>query len=277
LNSVHGVTLCGRKSGQIPFAREAGTQRVEEIPLFSRGRCPTQAQRHLIEKVWHVSIALVAIGPGEERYLTLDAHARLSSADAAYVMAKPSSWIIKFLSRFLPMERIHPYYPRTVAWAQFHNDEIFRTIANQLEQDDKQGRNSVVVVAGDVSLYGHVSALVPHLRALNLKWEVSPGISFLNAIPILTGEPLVREGETLLVSRFTRAEELDAALSLADVVALYEPKSATGLADYVKRGNVEKAVCVTVGTSGNAGTVTDLIAEDNPSAAGIALIRRKAQ
>lgn len=222
-----------------------------------------------------MSVDIVAIGLGDREQLTPAALRRLQQADVVYAMASPTFWILEFLGSLFDGSKLRPYYPRTVAWGQWHDDPVFEEIADELLSAHDSGVRAAVVTAGDVSIYGNVTPLLPKLKARGLSWSVYPGISFLNAVTMVTGQPLVGEGDSLFLTRIASADELDRIFSIADRVALYDPQHANGLIDYIRSGRVSYAVAALAGVNGAPAQMVDLLAEPEARIRGIVILHRK--
>lgn len=223
-------------------------------------------------------IHMVALGLGVRAHLTQGAEERLRAADRIYVMAQPRSWMVEFAAQIAGAERIRHYMPASVSWgAGWADDPIFEVIVAEVEALVAAGQDVVFAMAGDVAIFGNIAdSIVPRLRARDLHWDVYPGVSFLNALSIETGEPLVGEGDELAVVFVPEAAQLDDAFAAANVVVLYNPGGVVGLREYIRDHDLESAVAIFHGVFGKQGQLRDLLREDEGGPInGLVVLRRR--
>jgi precorrin-2 methylase len=221
---------------------------------------------------------MVAIGLGIKNHLTFGAYEYLCSANHIYIMAQPDSWMVKFVAEITGKNNIRTYMPETVKWGSgWHNDPIFEEIADEVAALIAKGEDVAFAMAGDVSIYGNVAdSIVPIFRKRGMDWDVYPGVSFLNALSIETGDPIVGEQDRLSVASVKTAEEMDAHFETTNVVVLYNPKSFSGLREYIKDRGFTYAKMVIHGVYGSPGKLVDLTQEEVQAISGLVILRQPA-
>jgi len=164
-------------------------------------------------------LAIVGLGPGDDRYLTPEAHAVLSAAQALYGYAP-------YLERLPPRsgQSRHPS----------DNREEQARAATALARA-AEGARVAVVSGGDPGVFAMAAAICEAIeygpetwRALDL--DIVPGITAMLAVAARIGAPLGHDFCALSLSDNLKPWELierrlDAAASAGFVIALYNPVS----------------------------------------------------
>jgi precorrin-2 methylase len=219
---------------------------------------------------------MVALGLGTKSHLTFGAYECLCAADRIYIMAKSDSWMVKFVADLTDRNKIRTYMPETVKWgSHWYNDPIFTEITDEVTALVAKGKDIAFAMAGDVSIYGNIAdSIVPILQKREMEWDVFPGVSFLNALSIETGDPIVGEQDRLSVISVQTAEEMDAVFETSNVVVLYNPKSFEGLREYINDRGVSYAKMVVHGVYDSPGRLADLTQEEVRGITGLVILRR---
>jgi precorrin-3B C17-methyltransferase / cobalt-factor III methyltransferase len=164
-------------------------------------------------------LAVIGLGPGDQRYLTQEAHDALEAADALYGYAP-------YLDRV-------PARPNQTRHASDNREEGARAQAALRHAAD--GANVAVVSGGDPGVFAMAASVLeavesgPHAwRALDI--AIVPGITAMLAVAARAGAPLGHDFCTLSLSDNLKPWELierrlDAAASAGFVIALYNPVS----------------------------------------------------
>jgi len=221
-------------------------------------------------------IHFVGIGLGLKKHLTFGAEEELRRSTMVYVMARKNSWMVSFVTDIVGPERVRTYMPRSVKWnCGWQNDEIFSKISDEVEDLVADENHVSFAMAGDVAIYGNVAdSIIPIFRERGLIWDVFPGISFLNALTMLTGEPIVGESDNFIVTFAQTSKELDGAFTAANVVVLYNPSGFEGLADYISSRAITYARMIVNGVYGSNSKHIDLITDKNSEIKGIVILKR---
>src|ERR1700752_4109590 len=164
-------------------------------------------------------LAVVGLGPGDERYLTPEAAAALAGAQAVYGYG--------------------PYLDRVPAGAgqgrhpSDNREEAARAVAAL--RHAAQGANVAVVSGGDPGVFAMASAICEQIEAGPEVWRALdvvfvPGITAMLAVAARIGAPLGHDFCALSLSNTLKPWELverrlDAAASAGFVIALYNPIS----------------------------------------------------
>jgi precorrin-6A synthase len=171
-------------------------------------------------------IYLTGIGPGELKYLTLQAVEVLKNVDLFLVPLKKGrkeellrirKEIIEGIKRDRPFRVIELPFPERKPSADYERgvkiwrDEkkkiVKETIENEMRNDDE----AALLLWGEPALYdGHID-IVNELIAGGLKidFEVIPGITSLQALTARHKIPLNRIGESILITTGRRLRELE--------------------------------------------------------------------
>jgi len=221
-------------------------------------------------------IHMVALGLGVREHLTIGAAERLAAADYVYVMANEKSWMVSFAVDIAGKDKVRTYMPATVSWgAGWARDPVFERVADEVAGLVAEGRDVVFAMAGDVAIFGNIAdSMVPCLQARGLTWDVYPGVSFLNAISLETGVPLIGEEDHLAVTYVPHATMLEEVFRTANVVVLYNPGDVDGLREYIAARGVHSALMVFHGVYGKRGTVVDLSVDLDAPIRGLVVLRR---
>ncbi len=164
-------------------------------------------------------LAVVGLGPGDARYLTPEAAAALSEADALYGYA--------------------PYFDRVperagqVRHASDNREERMRAAAAL--RHAAQGARVAVVSGGDPGVFAMAAAVCEEIGAGPESWRaidliVVPGITAMLAVAARIGAPLGHDFCALSLSDNLKPwdlveRRLDAAAGAGFVIALYNPVS----------------------------------------------------
>lgn len=222
-------------------------------------------------------IHMVGIGLGHLEHLTQGAREKMLSSAFVYVMAAPDSWMVRFVADLVGSDRVRPYMPASVKWnCGWHRDPVFARVVDEVGALVRAGNHVSFAMAGDVAIYGNIAdSVIPLLKARGLRWDVFPGISFLNAISMLTGEPIVGEADNFLVSFAENHEQLDAAFSVANVLVLYNPGGTRDLRTYIETRKLSRAVGVMHGVYGSEPSCVDLLTDKAAAIRGLVLLKRE--
>jgi len=218
---------------------------------------------------------VVSLGVGSKDHLTHRAMQVLEQVDIIYVMAQEKSWMVRFVQEIAPQAFIRVYFPSSVAWAEWHDDPILDEITTEAIARTNDGKRIAFALAGDCSIYGNFSPLEQPLRDKGATWEMVPGVSFLNALPIELKTVLVSEGENLLLTRISNAAELDNYSKNTSVIVLYNPNNIIGFPQFIQNCDLIYAKCVAIGVEGKMGKVIDLIENPNAKLVGLVIIKFK--
>ena len=221
-------------------------------------------------------IHFVGIGLGLKKHLTIGGHEELKRSSFVYVMANENSWMVRFVSEIVGPEKVRSYMPRSVKWdSGWHKDKIFSKVVDEVEDLVADGKHISFAMAGDVAIYGNVAdSIVPIFRERGLVWDVFPGVSFLNALSMLTGEPVVGESDNFMVTFAQTPMELDEIFIVANTVILYNPGGFEDLADYISSRNIVYARMIVHGVYGKESTYVDLIKDKRTKIKGIVILKR---
>jgi precorrin-3B C17-methyltransferase len=219
-------------------------------------------------------LTIVGLGPGGSGYLTAQAEAALSAADAVYGYA-----------RYL--ERI-PARPDQTRYPSDNRQEAARAAAALGHA--AQGANVALVSGGDPGVFAMAAAVCEEIesgpdawRALDI--DIVPGVTAMLAVAARVGAPLGHDFCTISLSDNRKPWELierrlDAAANSGFVIALYNPISQTrpwqlGAALERLRQHLSETTPVVfgraVGRADERVTVTTLAAAD-PSGADMATL-----
>lgn len=221
-------------------------------------------------------IHLIGIGLGARDQLTKAAELCLLESARIYVMAQPDSWMIKFVVDIVGDGRVRPYMPVSVKWnSGWQEDGIFSQVVDEVEHLVAEGNSVAFAMAGDVAIYGNVAdSILPRLSERNLEWDVYPGVSFLNALTMVTGEPIVGEADNFLVTFAKTHGELDQAFGVANVLVLYNPGATEDLYGYIQTRHIPYARMVVHGIYGSKGRHLDLTRERVGNIGGLVILKR---
>lgn len=222
------------------------------------------------------SVSMIGLGIGLKEHLTFGAYNQLINSDYIYVMTKPGSWMENFVRDIVGEGKIRTYMPNNVKWnSGWQKDPIFLKIVDEVEKLVAEGQQITFAMAGDVAIYGNVAdSIIPILREKNITWKVFPGVSFLNALSISTGEPIVGENDNFVVTFARSIDELDAAFASANVVVLYNPAECYDLRKYIKSRKVLYAKMVLHGVYNRTGKIIDLLTDWKSKIHGIVILKR---
>lgn len=212
--------------------------------------CLTYSKTHDASQV--PSIHLVGIGLGIKEHLTFVAYDRLINCDYVYMMTRLDSWMYCFVKDITGSSRIRVYRPENVKWNNgWEKDPIFIKVVDEVQELVSKGNVITFAMAGCVSIYGNFGpTIIPLLRSRGIAYEVLPGISFLNALSILTKECIVSESDNFIVTFARYIDEIDAAFSVANVVVLYNATECYDLLKYIRYGKVSYAKMIVHGVYG---------------------------
>lgn len=216
---------------------------------------------------------VVSLGVGSKDHLTFRTAQVLKQVDIVYVMAREKSWMVRFVEELAPQAKVRIYFPSSVAWARWHDDPVLDEISTEAIVNTNNGDSVAFALAGDCSIYGNFGPLEHRLRSKNAQWEMIPGVSFLNALPIELNSVLVSEGENLLLARISDAVELHELKKSATVIVLYNPNDITGFPEFIENNRFDYAKCVTVGVEGKQGQVVDLVETPNANITGLVILK----
>ncbi|HML14150.1 MAG TPA: precorrin-3B C(17)-methyltransferase [Xanthobacteraceae bacterium] len=164
-------------------------------------------------------LAVVGIGPGDARWLTLEAQAALEAAEALYGYGP-------YLDRV-------PARPGQARHASDNREEMHRAAAALGHAE--QGARVAVVSGGDPGVFAMAAAICeaiesgpPPWRALDV--TIIPGISAMLAVAARAGAPLGHDFCALSLSDNLKSwdvieRRLDAAADAGFVIAFYNPVS----------------------------------------------------
>ena len=222
-------------------------------------------------------IHLVGIGLGMKEHLTFAAHDRLINCDYVYMMTRLNSWMYCFVKDITGSSKIRVYRPENVQWNNgWEKDPIFIQVVDEVQELVSKGNVITFAMAGCVSIYGNCSqTIIPLLRSRGMAYDVSPGISFLNALSILTKESIVSESDNLIVTFARYIDEIDAAFSVANVVVLYNATECCDLLKYIRYGKVSYAKMVVHGVYGKKARIIDLLTDNEAKIQGTVILRKK--
>lgn len=163
-------------------------------------------------------ITIIGIGPGSPDWLAPGAQKALESADV----------IFGYHTYLRQIETLAPAIPREGSGMRH---EIER--ANRAIDLAEQGKTIAVVSGGDAGIYGMAGLILETMKkkALNdIRVEVLPGITALNAAAALLGAPLMNDFAAISLSDYltpldTILLRLRAAVQGDFVICLYNPRS----------------------------------------------------
>jgi precorrin-3B C17-methyltransferase len=219
-------------------------------------------------------LSVVGLGPGESGYLTAQAEAALSAAQALYGYAHY-------------LERV-PIRPNQARHASDNREEGARAAAAL--RHAAQGANVALVSGGDPGVFAMAAAVCEEIESGPDAWraldvDIVPGVTAMLAVAARIGAPLGHDFCALSLSDNRKSWELierrlDAAASAGFVIALYNPISkarpwqlGTALERLRKHLSVATPVVFgrAVGRPDECVTVTTLAAAD-PAAADMATL-----
>ncbi len=169
----------------------------------------------------------LSVGPGAPDLLTLRAHRLLTQVPViAYPACKPggASYAWRVVRGFVDegrQERLGLVFPMSKDWSQLI--PVWQDSARQIATHLRAGRDVAFITEGDAMLYSTFLHLLEVLREElpELRYEVVPGVSSVNAAAALTGLPLGQGDERVAIIPATwRAEELRQTLVDFDAVVL---------------------------------------------------------
>jgi precorrin-3B C17-methyltransferase len=166
-------------------------------------------------------LAVVGLGPGDDRYLTPEAAAALASAEALYGYAP-------YLQRV-------PARPNQARHASDNRAEGERARAALTHA--AQGANVALVSGGDPGVFAMAAAVCEQIEAGPDVWRaldltIVPGVTAVLAVAARVGAPIGHDFCVLSLSDNLKPWELveqrlDAAAGAGFVIALYNPISST--------------------------------------------------
>src|SRR6478752_7182882 len=164
-------------------------------------------------------LAVLGLGPGDQRWLTPEADAALSRAEALYGYAG-------YLTRVPPR-------PGQARHASDNREEAARAAAAL--RHAAQGARVAIVSGGDPGVFAMAAAVCEQIESGDAAWRqldvaVVPGISAMLAVAARIGAPLGHDFCALSLSDNLKPWELierrlDAAAAAGFVIALYNPVS----------------------------------------------------
>jgi len=165
------------------------------------------------------SLAVIGLGPGDQRYLTAEAEAALSAAQALYGYAP-------YLDR-VP--------PRAGQSRHASDNREERARADAALRHAAQGGRVAVVSGGDPGVFAMAAAVCEAIETGPESWRaldvtVIPGITAMLAVAARIGAPLGHDFCALSLSDNLKPwalieQRLDAAAGAGFVIALYNPVS----------------------------------------------------
>jgi precorrin-3B C17-methyltransferase len=164
-------------------------------------------------------LAVIGLGPGDERYLTLEAREELEAADALYGYGP-------YLDRV-------PVRPGQMRHASDNREEASRAEAALRHAAD--GARVAIVSGGDPGVFAMAASVCEAIETGPDSWHaldiaILPGITAMLAVAARAGAPLGHDFCALSLSDNLKPWELierrlDAAASAGFVIALYNPIS----------------------------------------------------
>jgi precorrin-3B C17-methyltransferase len=164
-------------------------------------------------------LAVIGIGPGDERYLTLEAREALEAADALYGYGP-------YLDRV-------PVRPGQARHVSDNREEASRAEAALRQAAD--GANVAIVSGGDPGVFAMAASVCEAIETGPAAWRaldiaILPGITAMLAVAARAGAPLGHDFCAVSLSDNLKPWELierrlDAAASAGFVIALYNPVS----------------------------------------------------
>ena len=164
----------------------------------------------------------VGIGPGPLDLLTLRAEKILRASDRVFILGEEGSWQVRLVLEIVSKDRIRRYAPKAIKWGLSREDPIHQQVAKEIADLINDGKQVSVAAPGDMSFYSSFGYLQAPLARLGIQWEYVPGISFVQAASLATGDTLADDRDTLVVTRVEHASELDDIFRIATVVVLYD-------------------------------------------------------
>lgn len=222
-------------------------------------------------------ICMVGLGLGLKEHITFGAYERLCDSDYVYIMTRPNSWMFRFVQDIVGKNKIRTYMPKNVKWnSEWQKDPIFIEVVNEIESLIVNNKSVTLAMAGDVAIYGNVAySIIPILKSRGISWDVCPGISFLNALSISTGEPIVGENDSFIVTFARSMDDLDVAFASANVVVLYNPGDCYNLREYIHARKIVAAKMIVHGVYNRIGKTIDLLTDDESKVHGLVILRRE--
>ena len=222
-------------------------------------------------------LMVVGLGPGPIDLATTRACKAMREAEIVFMLAKPSTWMAERALELAPTARLELYYPQSVKWAEMENDPVHATTVRAIH-DALQGEANVVwACAGDPSFFSPFAYLQPHLRKLEIEWEMVPGIGFVNAIGAIANQPLSIERESLLVTKLRSIDACKAYFEVADSVILFDPKpeEVAAVCAFAREAGLQHVSFTQVKPDFSQSRSTDLLREPFPGGVGLLLARRE--
>ncbi len=177
-------------------------------------------------------IYLIGIGPGDPRYLTIEAIETMKNVDVFFILEKGSEKntdLVKIrkeiLKRFLNKKRYRVitvkvperkkagrntelYKERVDTWRMEKADIIGRLIKEEMNEDEK----GALLIWGDPSLYdGHIEILrfIKEEMRMDIDFEVIPGITSIQVLTAKHKIPLNRVAESIMITTPRGLQELN--------------------------------------------------------------------
>lgn len=151
-----------------------------------------------------MTVTFLSLGPGDPGLLTFKAAGRLHGADVVVVPAtKTSDGTLKsravdIISEWCDDDKMH-LYALPMQKQREAVMEVYDTMCQDIQQWHHAGKNVVVVVEGDVSIYASIHYVMERLQENDIPVEQIPGIPSFIAAAASAGLSLICQNQRLVV------------------------------------------------------------------------------
>lgn len=167
-------------------------------------------------------VTFLSLGPGDPDLLTLKAVETLRRADVVFVPATSSgrSRAADIAARWVSADRLR-LFPLPMSHDRREAQTAYDRLSLSLSQAHAEGRNVVVAVEGDVSIYASIHYVLERLGASGIPVSQQPGIPSFIAAASMARLSLCSQRERLIVvPGDATADELRALLEAGCVVVV---------------------------------------------------------
>lgn len=191
----------------------------------------------------------IGLGPGPRDLVPPRAVEILEHCDVVYSFLTPGSPPALLLENIAGADKVEVREPASRHWGNWADDPFLGPVADEIATLIATGKSVAWACAGDVGIYSPFAYLERQLLARRVPFEIVPGISFLNALAMASGETLVDEEGRIIMAHIEEAGELNSLFSVATTVVLYsvDKQLLRGIRDYVLMHDIREAHIVRVG------------------------------
>jgi len=139
-----------------------------------------------------MTVYFIGAGPGDPELITLKAQKLINQCP-----------VILYAGSLVPREifaDVEASAEKIIDTASIHLDEIIESI----QEAHKQGKDIARVHSGDPSIYGAIGEQIRRLEALNINYEIIPGVTAVSASAAWLGKELTLSGvsQTIISTRY---------------------------------------------------------------------------